>query len=675
MANSSTPTTIAIFGATGSTGSATLRSLLSKKDLSLHLRILVRSKDKLTKLVPELLSHPSCKIWEGNLTDTETIKDCLNGADVVICTVGENRNIPGVDVIQTAAKSIVTGLRALREQQQAGRTSTAAWQKPRLLLLSSVTWNKRILESGFSPIRFIVKRAFYYPYADLLEAHRIFDEAADDDLLTLLLVQPPALIDEAPTGYEISVDKSRVGVSYADLGAGFAELATESAYDQVGAVIVTSLGGDSFASPGLCVPIRPRLTLVETWMFLNTIQKDFDHDLASPSDASDREDICSISPKAWHASPVVPPSKAHHAGTLHRSLANIQMNSIEGHLWSYFDEYMTPQCVLTPDCNPYRNVILRLASSSQRGPLFHCVLAVAANQLHSIGLRQYQQFMWLHRAEALRELRRKVNAAAAAPGGLDQTPDFAETAQITASTLMLCFFEVDPTGLFSKLDCPYYIRPNILVTILPQFFKVCRFCTSADDATVLALAGCSTELLAIISEINSLDTIVKGRQPQNSVNDKMRRDDIERRLHSQGRMFASSAQSPDLEVSIIAEVKRLAAMLYLYGRIDGASPQETHMVRITKQTLALIPQISLRTNTILWPLFIVAVLGVRPECDEDRRLILARLTALQETRQLGNVKKARCVIEDVWKARDLRASDATKGWKILEGKHQTISLA
>lgn len=202
-----------------------------------------------------------------------------------------------------------------------------------------------------------------------------------------------------------------------------------------------------------------------------------------------------------------------------------------------------------------------------------------------------------------------------------------------------------------------------------------KFCASADESTVLALAGCSTKLLATISEINCLGTNEKDNCSQRSLDERRRRDDIERRLYSQDRTLISSTVSREPEVSLIAEVKRLATLLYLYGRIDGASPQEHHMVRITQQILKLIPQISLRTNTILWPLFIVAVLGVRPECDEERKLILARLAALQETRQLGNVKKARRVIEDVWKARDLRASDAAKGWEILKGKHQTISLA
>jgi hypothetical protein len=230
--------------------------------------------------------------------------------------------------------------------------------------------------------------------------------------------------------------------------------------------------------------------------------------------------------------------------------------------------------------------------------------------------------------------------------------------------------------------CTTYIHShNILAatagTEVGDQNAVDKFCTSADDATVLALAGCSTKLLATISEINRLGTTkVDGQRQYTPDDDRRRRDHIERKLYSQGQILAaSSTVLPEPEVSLIAEVKRLATLLYLYGRIDGASPQEHHMVRITQQILVLIPQISLRTNTILWPLFIVAVLGVRPECDEERKIILARLAALQETRQLGNVKKARRVIEHVWRARDLKPSDAAKGWDILQGKHQTISLA
>lgn len=242
-------------------------------------------------------------------------------------------------------------------------------------------------------------------------------------------------------------------------------------------------------------------------MFLNVAPRDLHQDVSSVKSASDAESSCSISPKLRPASPVASsvvktgkngdrnpavdhehPFGLNYTTPLRQSLANIPMNSTEGYLWSYFDEYITPQCVLTPEYNPYRNVILRLAVSSQRGPLFHCILAVAANQLHSIGVRQYQQFMWLHRAEALRELRSRVNAASA-PSGHTHYGDISTIAQIVASTLMLCFFEVskplelcllksswipDTTRLRSVLDHPYQVRPDLLVTISQSCSGVCR---------------------------------------------------------------------------------------------------------------------------------------------------------------------------------------------------------
>ena len=115
--------------------------------------------------------------------------------------------------------------------------------------------------------------------------------------------------------------------------------------------------------------------------------------------------------------------------------------------------------------------------------------------------------------------------------------------------------------------------------------------------------------------------------------------------------------------------------MYLYGRLDEAGPQETHMVKITNEILGLIQHISVRTNTLLWPLFIVAVMGIRTEDEENRTFLLEKLAALQESRQLGNVNKARRLIEDVWNARNLHPSQTWKGWSVLEGRYNAISLA
>ena len=187
-----------------------------------------------------------------------------------------------------------------------------------------------------------------------------------------------------------------------------------------------------------------------------------------------------------------------------------------------------------------------------------------------------------------------------------------------------------------------------------------------------------TELGSTVSSLDVSDALTSSKLSPiaDSAEIKHRRDDIERRIHQLDMSFTRDFVLSDGDDShIIAETKRLAALMYLYARIDNANPFHPHMVRLTAQILNLLPTISLRTNTILWPLFIVATLGVRPESDEDRKLVLERLDALQQTRQLGNVKKARRIIEDVWKARDLRSSGAMMGWSILAGRHGTISLA
>lgn len=198
-----------------------------------------------------------------------------------------------------------------------------------------------------------------------------------------------------------------------------------------------------------------------------------------------------------------------------------------------------------------------------------------------------------------------------------------------------------------------------------------------NNSILEALTGCSDGLLTSISEINRLGLLMREAATYRGDDMiKRLRNDIERRLHQQDSKHGRDTPAVvDSEMATVAKVKRLAALMYLYSRIDSAGPQEPCMVRITTQILSLLPMISLRTNTILWPLFIVAVLGIRPERDEDRKVVLTRLNALQETRQLGNVKKARGVIEDVWKARDLRHSEACRGWTILEGRDQALSLA
>ncbi|KAF3021936.1 hypothetical protein E8E14_008593 [Neopestalotiopsis sp. 37M] len=236
MESSSHQTTIAFLGATGRTGSATLGPILAKKDKTVRIRPYVRSKAKLLRLLPELENDPSAEIWEGQLDNVKSLTDCFRGANIIICTVGENQNIPGLCTLQGAAKSIVAALTALQREQG------ERWTKPRFIMLSAAPENPRFRAAMPAPVYWVLHTAFYYSYADLEAATEIL--AAAPQLLSLLLVQPPGIVEDEPTGHEISTESVKRTVTYADLGTAFAELALERGYDELDTVGVSSKGGD-----------------------------------------------------------------------------------------------------------------------------------------------------------------------------------------------------------------------------------------------------------------------------------------------------------------------------------------------------------------------------------------------------------------------------------------------
>ncbi|KAF9873295.1 afli avfa cytochrome p450 monooxygenase [Colletotrichum karsti] len=227
--------TIAIFGATGGTGSETLKSLLANPSNPFHIKVYVRSKAKLLSLFPSFKTEDRVEIIEGQVTDVSRVKEFLDGADTIVCALGENDNRPGVRVLTDASRTIATALEQLKNEAEA-----SAWTKPRLLLLSSSTWNKNGSKQQPALVLFLVKRAFYYPYADLLNAHETFQKGEREGLLSLVLVQPPAIIDEEGSGHYIGVESPMMTVSYPDLGAGFAELAIDERYKDLKEVMVWS---------------------------------------------------------------------------------------------------------------------------------------------------------------------------------------------------------------------------------------------------------------------------------------------------------------------------------------------------------------------------------------------------------------------------------------------------
>ncbi|KAL3428811.1 hypothetical protein BDV09DRAFT_201225, partial [Aspergillus tetrazonus] len=180
------------------------QQLLDTRDTDIKLNIYVRSRSKLERLVPSVASDARATIFEGSLQDPALIRACLSGATTIIATVGENENIPGVNILRDCARAIIDALSALRASAQdpAGPDPAAEWTPPRLLLPSSATWNARFAAERPALVHWMIRNAFARPYSDLVQGQEML--LGVPELVNVLLVQPNALVMEPATGCVIS---------------------------------------------------------------------------------------------------------------------------------------------------------------------------------------------------------------------------------------------------------------------------------------------------------------------------------------------------------------------------------------------------------------------------------------------------------------------------------------
>lgn len=227
--------TLALLGATGRTGREVLTGLLRRDDIA-RLKIYVRSRQKLINLFPQLPSDGRVEICVGEVTNQETMQDCLAGAHVIINTIGGYSFFPDGS-LQRAAESIVMALRGLRERRMM-EGGGGSWERPRMLLLSSSSRSERFAAARPKLVHWLIETAFQNGYDDLKLAHKAV--LSDPELVSVLFVQPGVLIEEDATGSYISTEEVKLACSYEDLGAAFVDLALERSYDGLREVGVSS---------------------------------------------------------------------------------------------------------------------------------------------------------------------------------------------------------------------------------------------------------------------------------------------------------------------------------------------------------------------------------------------------------------------------------------------------
>ena len=197
--------------------------------------------------------------------------------------------------------------------------------------------------------------------------------------------------------------------------------------------------------------------------------------------------------------------------------------------------------------------------------------------------------------------------------------------------------------------------------------------TMCDDSNLETLTGCSTEFFQVLADINTLAADYSQNLKHDVADAEVlaslehRRHELESQLDSYKPEIRLDEPGGDVPGSVLMlEIKRLTGLLHLYSRVDHLGPYDPVISQLASRILGLVARIPSRSNLILWPIFMVATLGLGSECDTERAFVLQKIDTLQRERQMRYIKKARRIITEVWKARDLREADTRMGWDILQ---------
>ncbi|CAN3476054.1 hypothetical protein DICA0_D08482 [Diutina catenulata] len=210
----------------------------------------------------------------------------------------------------------------------------------------------------------------------------------------------------------------------------------------------------------------------------------------------------------------------------------------------------------------------------------------------------------------------------------------------------------------------------------------------------------SVEWLTLVSETTQLARSYERMSPYKTQHEQYvlaKRNQIETQLLQ---MAPSPAHLNEI-VAKVAEIKRLAALVYLYTRIDmeyfflrghgGGRVVVPHRDLENTRSLVLytdkfrqihqfiasiidaINQLPTVHPTLLWPLFVIGVSSAT-DSDPQRWFILSKIHQIQRQRPLANARMVQYCLERIWNDRDFE-SVSCRWSDIVRGRGNTLSLA
>ncbi|RDK40323.1 MFS general substrate transporter [Aspergillus phoenicis ATCC 13157] len=388
------------------------------------------------------------------------------------------------------------------------------------------------------------------------------------------------------------------------------------------------------------------------WIFLNSTSSDF---MESSSDSGEM-DTDGIEPDLLSA--------------LGHPLA--AYSHLESYLIDYFIHGIGPSCSLSPIENPYITLLTPLALSHKT--LRDALISAAGNQLRLLGDNRFTKEALIYKNRALKGLQQEIELGSISDGAI-------------ATVLMLCFHDISdecapswvthlqggldllyqfpckPTANYSlrRFFNMYFVAHAIMSrTATPQFCHgngMFSWSENDDLDEIDTIMGCSRRLMLLINDISELPEAARIATALINI-----------------KQFLPKHSSDRNDLARIAETKRLAAIIYLFNRIDGTAYYTDVMneTKSDKNTFisALINVMSHLpdTATLLWPLYILGHASLEDE--DHRRFVLDRLERMQRTRNLGSVRRARMAVKHAFRVVDVRSTA-----RVRASKFGYISLA
>ncbi|XRM40605.1 hypothetical protein ABZX51_003914 [Aspergillus tubingensis] len=222
----------AVLGSTGNCGTALLEILMKRPDA--HINAYCRDKAKLLRLMPEVIENEDkITIFEGSIHDEKLLGACMYDCRAVFLVVSTNDNIPGCQLGQDTATTVIRSLKSLN-------------QAPKIMLLSSATLDEQLSRHVPFSLKKVLLRSASFVYDDLVRTERILRKEAA--WLTTIFVKPGALSVDVQRGHALSFTEENGPLSYLDLAAGMVEAVddVDSRYDMRNVCVVNTNGRAKF---------------------------------------------------------------------------------------------------------------------------------------------------------------------------------------------------------------------------------------------------------------------------------------------------------------------------------------------------------------------------------------------------------------------------------------------